>query len=54
MERIDSLIQAGQPEPILATTPSPIAISELARRTEALESALRELTLEVQKLSAGS
>ena len=35
----------------LSTTPTPLAIQELAARVEALENALREITREVQRLT---
>jgi hypothetical protein len=59
MERVAELLPArnAPPEwgnPLLSTTPTPIAIRELAVRTEALENAVREIALEVQKLSAQS
>jgi hypothetical protein len=50
-ERVDKLVQAHN-EPLLSTTPKTIAIAELASRVEALEAAVREIALEVQKLSA--
>ena len=57
MERVAKLVPARDagPEwgnPLLSTTPTPIAIRELALRTEALETAVRELALEVQRFSA--
>jgi hypothetical protein len=51
LERVDKLVQASK-QPLLSTTPTTDAIGELAARTEALEKALREIALEVQKLSA--
>ena len=59
MERVAKLVPAGPapPEwgnPLLSTTPTPIAIRELALRTEALENAVREIALELQRLSAPS
>ena len=56
MKRVNKLIRPGRSSrkwgnPLLSTTPSPIAIHELALRTEALENAVREIALEVQKLS---
>jgi hypothetical protein len=59
MERVDNLVQArnAPPEwgnPLLSTTPTSHAVRELAVRTEALEKAVREIALEVQKLSAQS
>jgi hypothetical protein len=57
MERVDKLVHAGKspPEwgsPHLSVTPTSIAIRELAAEIEALEHAVREIALEVQKLSA--
>jgi hypothetical protein len=59
MERVNNLVHARDtpPEwgnPLLSTTPTSLAVRELAVRTEALESAVREIALEVQKLSAQS
>lgn len=56
MKRVNKLIRPSKPSrrwgnPLLSTTPSSIAIRELALRTEALEEAVREIALEVQKLS---
>jgi hypothetical protein len=56
MRRVDTLIPARRPprewgNPLLSTTPTPIAIEDLALRVEALEKAAREITLEVQRLS---
>jgi len=56
MKRVNKLLRASRParrwgNPLLSTTPSSIAIQELALRTEALENAVREIALEVQKLS---
>ena len=57
IERVDKLVQAGKAplewgNPLLSTTPTSIAVRELAAQTEALEKAMREIALEVQKLSA--
>ena len=51
IERVDNLIEAGK-EPLLTTTTTSVAIRELAARNEALEDAVREIALEVHKLSA--
>jgi hypothetical protein len=56
MKRVNKLIRPSRPSrkwgnPLLSTTPSSIAIQELALRTEALENAVREIALEVQELS---
>ena len=51
IKRVDTLVRAGK-EPILSTTPTTVAVGELIARTEALEKAVREIALEVQKLSA--
>ncbi len=55
-ERVEKLIQARKapPEwgsPRLSVTPISIAVQQLAAETEALEDAVREIALEVQKLS---
>lgn len=57
IERVDELVQASTapPEwgsPHLSMTPTSIAIRELAKEIVALQSAVREIALEVQKLSA--
>jgi hypothetical protein len=54
---VEKLIQRSKtpPEwgrPQLSVTPTSIAIREVAAQIEALEHALREIALEVQKLSA--
>jgi hypothetical protein len=59
IERVDELVHArnAPPEwgnPLLSTTPTSLAVRELAVRTEALENAVREIALEVQRLSAQS
>jgi hypothetical protein len=58
MERVNKLVQPGRPlgwgDPLLSATPTAVAIHELAARTEALENAVREIALEVQKLAGGS
>ena len=56
MERVEKLVPAGEApsgwgNPLLSTTPTPLAIRELARRTEALENAVREIALELRNLS---
>ena len=56
IERVDALIQTGKEplewgSPQLSTTPASLAVRELAAQFEALESAVREIALEVQKLS---
>lgn len=57
IERVDKLIQASKTplewgSPRLSVTPTTLAIRELAAETAALESAVREIALEVQRLSA--
>jgi hypothetical protein len=57
MERVKRLLppSEGAPvwgSPLLSTTPRSLAIPQLAARVEALENAVREISLEVQKLSA--
>jgi len=59
VERVDKLVQAGKApiewgSPHLSTTPTSLAVRELAAQVEALENAVREIALEVQKLSAQS
>ena len=54
MERVERLVRPSEREiewghPRLSTTPTPVAIHDLALRIEALEDAVRELALEVQK-----
>jgi hypothetical protein len=56
IERVHRLVQASKPpaewgSPRLSVTPTSIAIRELAAEIEALESAVLEIALEVQKLS---
>jgi len=58
-DRVDKLVHPrdAPPEwgnPLLSTTPNSLAVAALAARTEALEKAVREIALEVQKLSAQS
>src|SRR5437870_10657971 len=50
IERVDTLVQASK-HPLLSTTPTSVAIGELAVRIEALEKAVREIALELQKVS---
>ena len=50
IERVDNLIEAGK-ETLLTTTATSVAIRELAARNEALENAVREIALEVHRLS---
>jgi len=57
IERVDKLVQAGKAprgwgSPLLSTTPTSLATRELAAQVEALERAVREIAVEVQKLSA--
>jgi hypothetical protein len=51
LERVDKLVQANK-RPLLSTAPISDAVGELALRIDALEKAVREIALEVQKLSA--
>jgi hypothetical protein len=56
-ERLEKLVQARTAplewgNALLSTTPTSLAIRDLAERTEALEAAVRDIALEVQKLSA--
>ena len=57
VERVDMLIEAARVplewgSPRLSTTPTSLALRELVAQVEALESAVREIAFEVQKLSA--
>lgn len=59
IERVDRLIEASKTplewgNPRLSMTPTPLAVRGLAQETSALERAVREIALEVQKLSAQS
>jgi hypothetical protein len=55
MQRVGKLVPPSRKRewgnPLVSTTPAPLAIQELAIRVEALEEALREIALEVQSLS---
>ena len=56
IERVEKLVPATKPphqwgNPVLSTTPTPLAIEDLALRLEALENAVREIALEVRNLS---
>ena len=51
-QRVEELIDSHKIEELRSTTGSRTLISELASRTEGLEKAIREIALEVQKLSA--
>jgi hypothetical protein len=50
-QRVDELIRTHKSEKLLSTTGSQAALAELAARTEGLEQAIREIALEIQKLS---
>jgi hypothetical protein len=57
IERVDKLVQFSRAplewrNPLLSTTPTSLAVRELAAQVEALADAVREIALEVQKLSA--
>lgn len=57
IERVDRLIEASKSplewgNPRLSMTPTPLAVRGLAQETSALERAVREIALEVQRLSA--
>jgi hypothetical protein len=55
MERVEKLVQPPPPfewgNPSLSTTPTSVAVKELAARVQALENALREIAREAQKRS---
>jgi len=57
IERVDALVEASKVplewgSPRLSTTPTSLAVRELAAQVDALERAVREIASEVQKLSA--
>jgi hypothetical protein len=57
IERVDRLVHTVDASrewgsPLLSSTPTSLAVRELALRTEALEQAVREIALEVQRLAA--
>jgi hypothetical protein len=57
MDRVTRLVETSKtlPEwgdPHLATTPKSVAIEQLARELDALRDAVKEITGEVQRLSA--
>ena len=56
MNRVSRLLPAKDAQPewgsaSLSTTPTPLAIQDLAARVEALENALREVARDVQQLA---
>lgn len=51
-QRVDELLRSYEESPLLSTTGTQAALSELAERTRGLERALREIALEVQNLTA--
>lgn len=56
LDRVTKLVEAsksppGWGDPHLSTTPSSLAIGELARELDALRDAVQEIAVEVQKLS---
>jgi hypothetical protein len=51
-ERVDELLRSYENVQLLSTTGTQAAISELAARTRALELAMREIALEVQRLTS--
>jgi hypothetical protein len=51
-QRIDDLLRSYEDSPLLSTTGTQAAISELAARTRGLEGAMREIALELQRLNA--
>lgn len=57
IERVDKLIESSKVplewgSPLLSVTPTSVAIRRFAAQVAALESAVREIALEVQNLSA--
>jgi hypothetical protein len=53
VERVDELVHAHKQQ-LLTTTPKTVVIGELVERIETLELALREIALEVEKLSGSA
>jgi hypothetical protein len=56
MDRVSRHLPAKDAEPewgsaSVSTTPTPLAIQDLAARIEALENALREIATEIQQLA---
>ena len=51
-QRVDELLRSYEDSPLLSTTGTQSAISELAARTRGLERAMREIAQEVQNLTA--
>jgi hypothetical protein len=56
MERVETLVPSTKPShewgsSVLTTTPTPLAIQDLALRLEALENAVREIAREVHNLA---
>lgn len=51
IERVDSLLESDR-QPLLATSPTLVWIHELAVRHASLEKAVREIALELHKLTA--
>ena len=51
-ERVEALLHPYGVRPLLSTYGTQAAIAELAARTRGLERAMREITLEVEKLRA--
>ena len=50
-ERVDKLIEAQKgSEPLLTVTPAPVVISELLRRCEGLEHALRAIAADMERV----
>jgi hypothetical protein len=59
IERVDRLVQASEARrewgsPHLSVTPTSLAVEELAAQVEALQQAVREIALEVQRLSSAA
>jgi hypothetical protein len=53
LERVDTLIEARTGHwPLRSTTTTSEAIGELAARVDGLENAIREMAVEIQKLTA--
>ena len=50
--RVDDVIRAHKHEPLLSTSGSAAAIAELTGRIAGLEEAIREIALELERLTA--
>jgi hypothetical protein len=51
VQRVGELVQAQKRQLLSTSTPTPVAIEELAARVEMLERAVLEIAVELEKLS---